>query len=99
MKYLLGDEYKEAYNIERYEAPNLWGVHFVVYGILGDGVSSSAIVDGFAKSFGEFIRARVVDLPITLVEAEDARRQRRTSSMLSGSHVDSPANHASASTV
>lgn len=48
----------------------------MVYGILQEGVSSSSIIDGFAKSFGEFIRARVVDLPVKLLEEEQERRRR-----------------------
>ena len=55
-------------------------MHFVVYGILQEGVSSSTIIDGFAKSFGEFIRARVVDLPRALVDEEQERRRRNIAS-------------------
>jgi hypothetical protein len=39
-----------------------------------DDVSSSSIIDGFGKSVGEFLRARVVDLPVGLVGMEDERR-------------------------
>jgi len=52
-------------------------VHFVVYGILQEGVSSSSVIDGFAKSFGEFVRARVVDLPLDLLKVEQQRRVER----------------------
>jgi len=61
-KSLLGKEYK-GYRIERFEAPSLFAVHFVTYGILQDGVSSSSLLDGFGKSHGEFLRAREVDIP------------------------------------
>ncbi|CAK7207436.1 hypothetical protein SEUCBS139899_010246 [Sporothrix eucalyptigena] len=71
---LLGDDWREGYKVERCEFPHLRAVHFVVRGILQDGVSSSSIVDGFGKSVGEFMRSRHVDLPMVLVEAEDARR-------------------------
>lgn len=74
---LLGDDWSNKYRVERFEAPNLWAVHFVVYGILQEGVSSSSIIDGFAKSFGEFIRARVVDLPVQFLDIEQERRRRR----------------------
>ena len=62
-KGLLGNDYKSEYRIERCEMAKIRAVHFVVYGILEDGVSSSSLIDGFAKSFGEFIRARQVELP------------------------------------
>ncbi len=71
---LLGDDYAAAYAVERCEFPNLRAVHFVVRGMLQEGVSSSSIIDGFGKSVGEFLRARAVDLPAALVAVEDARR-------------------------
>lgn len=71
---LLGNDWSSAYRVERFEAPNLWAVHFVVYGILQEGVSSSSVIDGFAKSFGEFLRARLVDLPANLLRDEQKRR-------------------------
>ncbi|OAL38849.1 hypothetical protein AYO20_02055 [Fonsecaea nubica] len=63
LKDLLADDYRPEYRVDRFELPNLRAVHFVVYGILEDGVSSCSLIDGFAKSFGEFIRARQVDIP------------------------------------
>ncbi|ESK96349.1 duf1446 domain containing protein [Moniliophthora roreri MCA 2997] len=65
---LLGRDYKPEYRIERFEMPHIRAVHFVTYGILQSGVSSSSVVDGLAKSFGEFIRARVVDIPVKFLE-------------------------------
>jgi hypothetical protein len=72
---LLGDDWDETYSIERCEFPHLRAVHFVVKDILQDGVSSSSVLDGFGKSVGEFIRARLVDMPVELVEEEDRRRE------------------------
>ncbi|KAN0088987.1 DUF1446 domain containing protein [Hyaloscypha variabilis] len=74
---LMGKDWKPAYRVERFEFPNLLAVHFVTYGILQEGVSSSSILDGFAKSFGEFIRARVVDVPQKLLDDETQRRAER----------------------
>lgn len=74
---LLGDDWSPKYRVERFEAPNLLAVHFVVYGILQEGVSSSSVIDGFAKSFGEFVRARTVDLPLKLLRVEQKRRVER----------------------
>ena len=53
--------------IERYELPNLLALNFVVRGLLGDGVSSSPRTDPQAKSLGEFLRARWVDVPSVLI--------------------------------
>lgn len=74
---LLGNDWSPNYRVERFEAPNLWAVHFVVYGILQEGVSSSSVIDGFAKSFGEFVRARIVDLPVGFLRVEQKRRADR----------------------
>lgn len=65
---LLGAEWKPHFQVERCEFPNLWAVHFVIRGILEEGVSSNTRLDGFAKSIGEFLRARHVDLPVDLLD-------------------------------
>jgi hypothetical protein len=39
----------------------------VVHGILGDGVAASTRSDPQAKSLGEFLRARLVDVPRSLL--------------------------------
>jgi hypothetical protein len=48
---LLGDDWRDDYFIERCELPGIKAVHFVVYGILGRGVSSSTILDSLGKGF------------------------------------------------
>ncbi|KAI1415020.1 hypothetical protein F5Y13DRAFT_197025 [Hypoxylon sp. FL1857] len=73
---LLGDDWDSKYSVERCEFPNLWAIHFVIKGILQEGVSSSSVLDGFAKGLGEFLRARHVELPSDLVELEDCRRRK-----------------------
>ncbi|KAF2837365.1 DUF1446-domain-containing protein [Patellaria atrata CBS 101060] len=77
---ILGDDWDDRYTVERCEFPNLWAVHFVVKGILQHGVSSSSILDGFAKSFGEFIRAREVQMPERFVRVEQERREKAIAS-------------------
>lgn len=52
--------------IDRYELPNLRAVNFVLHGLLGDGVGGSVRFDPQAKALGEFVRARVVDMPVEL---------------------------------
>ena len=53
--------------VERFELPNLWSLNFVIYGLLQEGVAASTRQDGQAKGLGEWLRARVVDLPLELV--------------------------------
>ncbi|KAF7564000.1 hypothetical protein G7046_g167 [Stylonectria norvegica] len=71
---LLADDWSPNYSVERCEFQNLNAVHFVIKGILQDGVSSSSVLDGFGKSISEFLRARVVDLPLELVQVEQKRK-------------------------
>jgi hypothetical protein len=52
--------------VRRYELPNLLALNFVVAGLLGEGVSSSTRFDPQAKGLGEYLRAKIVDLPVAL---------------------------------
>ena len=54
--------------IDRYELPNLLALNFVVHGLLGEGVASSTRPDPQAKSLGEYLRSRVVDIPVDLLD-------------------------------
>jgi hypothetical protein len=56
--------------VHRYELPNLRALNFVVVGLLGEGVSSSTRIDPQAKGLGEWLRARVVDLPAALLDTQ-----------------------------
>jgi hypothetical protein len=56
-------------DVQRHALPNLLAINFIVAGLLGDGVAASTRPDPQAKSFGEFLRARVVDVPRKLVPA------------------------------
>ena len=53
--------------IQRFALPNLRALNFVVVGLLGDGVASSTRPDPQAKAVGEFLRSRVVPVPVTLL--------------------------------
>ncbi len=53
--------------IDRYRMPNIWSLNFLIHGILQEGVAASTRQDGQAKSLGEWLRARHVDLPVSLV--------------------------------
>jgi hypothetical protein len=52
--------------VRRYLLPNLLALNFVVVGLLGEGVSSSTRFDPQAKGLGEYLRAKIVDLPVAL---------------------------------
>ncbi len=56
------------YDIERYELPNLLALNFYIKGVLGDGVSASLRMDPQAKTLGEYLRTKIVDIPKTLIE-------------------------------
>jgi hypothetical protein len=53
--------------IHRYELANLWSLNFVFEGLLQDGVAASTRPDAQAKSLGEWLRARLIDVPASLV--------------------------------
>lgn len=59
-----------ALKVDRFELPNLLSLNFVVYGLLGDGVAASTRSDPQAKSFGEYVRAKLVDVPTILLERQ-----------------------------
>ena len=61
----------EKLEVRRYELPNLLALNFVVVGLLGEGVSSSTRVDPQAKGLGEWLRARVVELPAGLLDTQE----------------------------
>ncbi|MFQ5513947.1 MAG: acyclic terpene utilization AtuA family protein [Myxococcota bacterium] len=54
-------------DIERHELPNLLALNFVVKGLLGEGVAASLRPDPQAKTLGEYLRARVVSIPVALL--------------------------------
>ncbi len=54
--------------VERHRLPALRSLNFVIHGLLQEGVAASTRQDGQAKSLGEWLRARVVEVPASLVE-------------------------------
>ncbi|KAL5003476.1 hypothetical protein BDV10DRAFT_180601 [Aspergillus recurvatus] len=68
MRVLLGSDWRDRYVIERVEFPAIGAVHFVIYGILGRGVSSSSRLDGFGKGVADWLRDVVVEVPAAFVE-------------------------------
>ena len=53
--------------IDRYRLPNIRSLNFVIHGLLEEGVAASTRQDAQAKSLGEWLRARVVDIPDELL--------------------------------
>jgi hypothetical protein len=53
--------------IDRYPLPALRSLNFVLHGLLEEGVAASTRQDGQAKSLGEWLRARVVEIPEALL--------------------------------
>ncbi|MCX7621838.1 MAG: hypothetical protein N2037_13455 [Acidimicrobiales bacterium] len=64
--------------VERYELPNLRALNFVIKGLLGRGVAASTRTDPQAKGLGEYLRAKVVDVPVLLLQASDAESSQPT---------------------
>lgn len=54
--------------ISRHPLPGILSINFVIHGLLGEGVASSVRIDPQAKGLGEYLRAKVVDIPVTLLE-------------------------------
>ena len=56
-----------ALPISRYELPNLGAVNFLIRGLLGTGATSTLRLDAQAKALGEWLRARSIKVPKSLV--------------------------------
>ena len=54
--------------VDRHRLANIWSLNFVIHGLLGDGVAASDRQDPQAKSLGEWLRAREVEVPASLVD-------------------------------
>ncbi|TVY33523.1 hypothetical protein LSUB1_G008353 [Lachnellula subtilissima] len=67
MRQLLGKDWHDSFFLERVEFPHIHAVHFVVYGILGRGVSSSSRLDGFGKGFVDYVRDKFVEVPVDIL--------------------------------
>ena len=56
-----------TFEMERHRFANLRSLNFVIYGLLDEGVAASTRRDPQAKSLGEWLRARVVAIPESLL--------------------------------
>jgi len=74
-KYLTAERFRQlvpetaGLEVRHYDLPNLKALNFVVVGLLGEGVASSVRFDPQAKSLGEYLRSRMVELPLTFLGA------------------------------
>lgn len=64
LKEMFGESWSDRFYVERVEFPKIMAVHFVVYGVLGRGVSGSSRLDSFAKGMGDWLRDVEVDVPV-----------------------------------
>ena len=55
--------------ISVYRLPHLRAVNILIPGMLGRGVADSTLPDPQAKGLGEYLRARLVDIPVELLPA------------------------------
>ena len=62
----------QPFAIERYELPNLRALNFYIRGILGEGVAASLRSDPQAKTLGEYLRARIIEVPAGLAGDAEA---------------------------
>jgi hypothetical protein len=53
--------------VDLFPLPNLRAVNVVVHGLLGEGVAASTRFDPQAKGLGEYLRSRLVDIPVSLL--------------------------------
>ncbi|KAK7181918.1 duf1446 domain-containing protein [Paraphaeosphaeria sporulosa] len=75
LKEMMGESWDDAFHVERVEFPGIMAVHFVVYGVLGRGVSGSSRLDSFAKGMGDWLRDVVVEVPVIFL---DGRKKNKT---------------------
>jgi hypothetical protein len=61
-------EVAALHTVERYELGGIRAINFVLVGLLGEGVASSPRLDAQAKGLGEYLRSKVVDVPVALLD-------------------------------
>jgi len=57
----------DGLDLSVFPLPNLRAVNVVVHGLLGEGVAASTRFDPQAKGLGEYLRSRLVDVPVSLL--------------------------------
>ena len=73
-EYLTVEEFKRLvpdfgqYEVERYDMPNLRAMNFYIKGVLGTGAASNHRIDKQAKTLGEYLRAKYIEVPEILAK-------------------------------
>ena len=65
LKQLLPD--LDLLEVERFDFPRLRAVNFLIHRLLDDGVASTLRVDPQAKGLAEYLRAKLVEVPVSLL--------------------------------
>ncbi|KAJ5812490.1 hypothetical protein N7474_008791 [Penicillium riverlandense] len=73
IKSLFGDDWIKGENhverrVERCEFANILAVHFRVLDFLDGGIASSSRIDGLGKGIGEYLRSRMVPIPVRFLD-------------------------------
>ena len=55
------------HKVDRYDLPNIWSLNFIFHGLLEEGVAASTRQDPQAKALGEYLRAKIVEIPEALL--------------------------------
>ncbi|WP_405899197.1 DUF1446 domain-containing protein [Streptomyces sp. NBC_00727] len=58
----------DGLTVVRHVLPNLRALNFTVHGLLGEGVAAQHRFDPQAKALGEWLRARHLEIPVTVLE-------------------------------
>ena len=67
VKMLLGDDMRPSITVERCEFPHIMAVHYRLLDFLGGGAASSTRIDMLGKGVAEYLRSKVVDVPVTFL--------------------------------
>ncbi|KAH6849217.1 DUF1446-domain-containing protein [Alternaria alternata] len=74
LKEMFRESWSDSFFVERVEFEAIMAVHFVVYGVLGRGVSGSSRLDAFAKGMGDWLRDVEVEVPVKFLEGRVKRK-------------------------
>ncbi|PVH77489.1 DUF1446-domain-containing protein [Cadophora sp. DSE1049] len=70
---LLGEDASAVKKTERVEFPNMRAVHFVLFGLLGEGVTNTSRIDALGKGIAEYLRSKFVPYPEELYRGFEKR--------------------------
>ncbi|HJM97273.1 MAG: DUF1446 domain-containing protein [Acidimicrobiales bacterium] len=61
-------------NIDRYRFPKIRAINFLIHELLEEGVAASTRQDAQAKALGEWLRARVMPIPISIRQSTQEKK-------------------------